>query len=228
MVYDRLTQELSRRKVETLWANARDDQPQHLRFLQKRGFRELWRNVTQRLAVQSAELSGLEDGASDTGQAGIVITTLAEESQHNPNCLRELHELQNLIHADVPRAGYFTPVSYDDFASEFSRGTQLPDGYFIAKHRGKYIGLSYLQATDGDPPCAEVGLTGVRSEHRRQGVGLALKLRTIKYAREHGYEAIETGSDTTNEAILALNDRVGFQKTYAWVTFEKTGRVARS
>ena len=48
-----------------------------------------------------------------------------------------------------------------------------------------------------------------------------MKLHTIYYAKEHGYEAIETGSDTTNEPILALNESVGFQKTYAWVAFEK-------
>ena len=85
----------------------------------------------------------------------------------------------------------------------------------------RYVGLSYLQAMDGDPDTLEVGLTGVRREHRRQGIAAALKFHTLSYAKERGFQAIETGSDSTNEAILALNESVGFRKTYAWVTFEK-------
>ena len=85
----------------------------------------------------------------------------------------------------------------------------------------RYVGLSYLQAMDGDPDTLEVGLTGVRREHRRQGIAAALKFHTLSFAKENGFQAIETGSDSTNEAILALNESVGFRKTYAWVTFEK-------
>lgn len=66
-----------------------------------------------------------------------------------------------------------------------------------------------------------VGLTGVTRECRRQGIAKALKLHTIRYAQQHGYAAIETGANSTNHAILVLNLSVGFQKTYAWVTFEK-------
>ena len=85
---------------------------------------------------------------------------------------------------------------------------------------------------DGDPDTLEVGLTGVRREHRRQGIAAALKFHTLSYAKEHGFQAIETGSDSANEAILALNESVGFRKAYAWVTFEKrlryeAGRLGR-
>ena len=78
---------------------------------------------------------------------------------------------------------------------------------------------------DGDPDTLEVGLTGVRREQRRQGIAAALKFRTLSYAKEHGFQAIETGSDSSNEAILALNESVGFRKAYAWVTFEKQLRM---
>ena len=220
-IYDHLREKLSDLKARTIWANARDDFPQHLEFIQRRGFRELWRNVTQRLAIEEVDFASISDAACQASERDVSIVTLNDEARANSNYLRDLHKLHNLIHADVPRAGYFTPCSYDEFTDEFLRGTHIPDGYFLAKHGAQYVGLSYLQKVDADPLTLEVGLTGIRREYRRRGIAKALKLHTIKYAKEHGFEAIETGSDSTNEAILSLNESVGFSKTYAWVTFEK-------
>ena len=218
-VYDGLMEELSRLGAETVWACARDDRPQHLEFARSRGFHELWRNVTQRLTVEEVALSGLEEVTDRIAERGITVTTLSEEAERNPDYLRDLHHLLNLINADVPRAGYFTPVSFDEFAS--SRDARPSDGYFLAKQGEEYVGLSYLETTVGNPLSLEIGLTGVRREYRRRGVARALKLHTIRYASEKGFDSIETGSDSTNGPILALNESVGFQKTYAWVTFEK-------
>ena len=75
--------------------------------------------------------------------------------------------------------------------------------------RVRYVGLSYLQTMDGHPDTLEVGLTGVRREHRRQGIAAALKFHTLSYAKEHGFRAIETGSDSANEAILAAGSTRG-------------------
>ena len=220
-VYDCLMGELSRLGAETLWANARDDRPPHLEFVRHRGFQELWRNVTQRLSVKEADLSRIEEATAQARGRGITIVTLSEEAQGSTDYLRALSELHNHILADVPRAGYFTPVPYDEFAQEFSQGTHLPEGYFLAKHGDRCVGLSYLQRTDGDPTILEVGLTGIRREYRRRGIARTLKLHTMRYAREHGFSAIETGSDSSNVAILSLNESLGFRKAYAWVTFEK-------
>ena len=224
-VYDHLMEELSKVGAVTAWANARDDHPQHLDFVRRRGFRELWRNINQRLSLKEVDLGRKEELTARPREQGIIIVTLSEEARRNRDYLRCLHELCNLIEMDVPRAGYFTPVSYDEFADEFQRGTHLPDGYFIAKQGERYVGLSYLQAMDGDPDTLEVGLTGVRREQRRQGIAAALKFHALSFAKEHGFQAIETGSDSADEAILTLNGSVGFRRAYAWVTFEKRLRL---
>ena len=220
-VYDHLMEELSKVGAVTAWAHARDDRPRHLDFVRRRGFRELWRNVSQRLCLGEVDLGRKEGLTAMAGDHGITIVTLSEETRRNPDYLRCLHELCNLIEIDVPRAGYFTPVSFGEFVEEFRRGTHLPDGYFIAKRGERYVGLSYLGPMDGDPETLEVGLTGVRQEYRRQGIAAALKFHTLSYANEHVFLAIETGSDSKNEPILALNESVEFRRAYAWVTFEK-------
>ena len=216
-----LARELSRLGARTVWANARDDRPGDLRFLESRGFREIWRNVCQRLNVEETDLSRIDDAMEHARGQGIAIVTLAEESARNPDYLRDLCDLHNLVEADVPRAGYFTPAPYQEFADDFAREGVLPDAYFLAKDGDRWVGVSYLTKMDGDPHTLEVGLTGVRREYRRRGIATALKLRTIGFARNHGYHAIETGNDSTNQPILALNRSVGFKRTYAWVSYEK-------
>ncbi len=220
-VYRHLMEKLSKVGAVTAWANARDDRPRHMEFVRRRGFRELWRNINQRLSVGHVDLDRKHQLTAQASEQGIAIVTLSEEARRNPDYLRCLHQLHNLIQMDVPRAGYFTPVSYEEFALEFRRGTHLPDGYFIAKEGERYIGLSYLQAMNGDPDTVEVGLTGVRREYRRRGIAAALKLHTLGFAKERGFRTIETGNDSKNEPILALNESVGFRRVYAWVTFEK-------
>ena len=128
-----------------------------LEFVKHHGFQELWRNVTQRLSVEGVDIvDRLRTALGQLTERGIAITTLAEEMRQNPDHLQDLYELSNLIHVDVPRAGYSTPVSFEEFSDVYSHDAQLPDGYFLATRGEKYIGLSYLRATDGDPLCLEV------------------------------------------------------------------------
>ena len=154
------------------------------------------------------DLGRKEELTARARERGITIVTLSEEVRRNPDYLRCLHQLHNLIQMDVPRAGYFTPVGYDEFADEFRRGTHLPDGYFIAKSGQRYVGLSYLQAMDGDPDTLEVGLTGVRREYRRRGIAAALKFHTLSFAKENGFQAIETGSDSARTRRSSRSTRV--------------------
>jgi len=51
-------------------------------------------------------------------------------------------------------------------------------------------------------------LTGVLPEYRRRGIATALKVKTISYAREHGFRRIFTNSD--NPAMKVLNAKLGF------------------
>lgn len=67
----------------------------------------------------------------------------------------------------------------------------------------------------------DTGLTGVRRAWRRKGIALALKLRAIAYARSVGAPVIRTENATTNQAMLAINEALGFAKQPAWITFVK-------
>lgn len=50
---------------------------------------------------------------------------------------------------------------------------------------------------------------------------MALKLKTIEYARAHGYDVIKTWNDSSNVGMLAINEKLGFVRQPAWITFVK-------
>ncbi len=63
-------------------------------------------------------------------------------------------------------------------------------------------------------------MTGVLPSHRGRGIAMALKLATIAYGRQHGYSEIRTWNETHNTGMLAINERLGFTRQPAWITFE--------
>ncbi len=58
------------------------------------------------------------------------------------------------------------------------------------------------------------GLTGVRPKFRGRGLGKWLKALMIVYIKENypKVERIITGNAESNEAMLSINDRMGFKK----------------
>jgi len=62
-------------------------------------------------------------------------------------------------------------------------------------------------------------LTAVHREFQGHGIAAALKLRTIAYARMHGFREIRTFNSSRNEPMLAINTKLGFIRQPAWIDF---------
>ena len=54
-------------------------------------------------------------------------------------------------------------------------------------------------------------MTAVRRAWRGRGLAMALKATTIAAAIEHGLTALETGNDIDNDAMRAINARLGYR-----------------
>ncbi len=221
LLYKRLMDDLVELNAVAVRTNVREDKIDALAFAGKRGFTEEMRSWELRLPVPKVDLLPFLPVIEQVSAKGIVISTLKEERERDPNCLHKLYELSKAIHADIPMPEQFTPVPFEEFKRLFKHPSLLPDAYFIAKHGDCYIGLSNLWGSEAEPKHLYQGITGVLRNYRRQGIATALKVKTIEYAKLHGYQLIITWNESTNVGMLALNEKLGFRRQVGWVTLVK-------
>ncbi len=167
-----------------------------LAFARRFGFEEVGRQVEQVRAISADEpWPAVPDG--------IELVSL----DGRPELLRRLyHELALQAFEDMPtpRKVEITPQEWE------SAWVTWPEATFAALAGDELVGTAGL-SRDGDrPERAENTLTAVRRDFRGRGIARALKETTIAWASEHGLREIYTWTQTGNENMQALNERLGY------------------
>ncbi|OLE69686.1 hypothetical protein AUF78_09965 [archaeon 13_1_20CM_2_51_12] len=222
-IYDRLTAELEKLNAVIAWAGGREDLPRLTGFYQRRGFVEKQIAWESRLDVSRADFPHFREYSENVQKQGITLTTLAKAQKEGQDSMKKLHELVQIISADMPSIASFTPTSYEQWeAFELKNPNLLPDGYMIAKDGSIHVGLSTVWRIDKEPRSLIQGNTGVRREYRGRGIAVALKLAVIDFAKRNGYEKVKTWNASDNAAMLAVNTKLGFKREVGWITLEKS------
>ena len=224
-LYETIMQGLQPFDPLALRTRATEDRPSSIRFLEKRGFQEVIRDVPSELNVQTFDLSrftGLEDHFREYG---IEIKTLPE-LEHDPERNQKLYDLDWEISLSVPGdlaagMGRRGLDKYVEYAITGSRA--IPQAFFVAVKGDEYIGLSHVLSMEKGVSLYQ-GLTGVKPPYRRRGIGLAMKIRGIAYAQASGHALILAENDAKNIPMLAMNERLGYVRKPDLITFEKQCR----
>ena len=191
-------------------------------FLRRRGFEEVQREWESRLDIAGFDFDRFRGAEERVARQNIVITTLAAEMERDPQALRKAYELRLAGEEDEPAVDPITPVPFETFLSEeVESPSALREAYFLAKQGDRYIGESTLFRDLEEPEVLHQGFTAVLRECRGRGVAMALKLRTVRYAREHGKLDIRTWNNTRNRPMLRINEAMGFEKQPVWIEYEK-------
>ncbi len=221
-IYERLNEELGELNAIAAWAGSKEDLPRLTEFYQKRGFAEKMKAWESRLDVRTIDLTRFQEYSEKALKDGITFTNLAAERRKDQDALRKLHELVQLISADMPSPAPFTPISFEQWkAFELKKSSLLAEGYMIAKDGARYVGLSTVWRLDREPRGLVQGNTGVRREYRGRGIAVALKLKVVDFARQNGYEKVKTWNASNNAPMLAVNTKLGFKRGVGWITLEK-------
>jgi GNAT superfamily N-acetyltransferase len=179
--------------VDKVWAGVTD--PGSRAFAERFGFNEVDSEVEQVRRLETPlEPRPLPDG--------IEVVSIAER----PELLETAYPLACEGWADFATVAPATLDLPDWLRNEAT----LPAGSFVALADGEVVGYSGLCAHDTDG-VAEDGLTVVRRDWRRRGVAGALKQRELAWAAANGYREVVTWTQTGNEGMRMLNERLGYE-----------------
>lgn len=220
-LYQALLDQLRERQAIRARTWVKESAPASVRFATKRNFSEVRREWQSRLDVNAFDPEPFASAWPRVAANGITITTLADEAATNPNLWRDMYDLDTICTRDIPMSEPFTPMAYDDFVKTYITAPYvLADGFFIARHGDRYVGVARLWSSEQEPDILTQDLTGVLPEYRGQGIAMALKLKTVEYARAQGKREIRTWNDTMNRAMLRINEAMGFVKQPAEIEFQ--------
>jgi len=190
-------------------------------FLQKRGFFEAFRETPVHLDVAAFDPSPYAHLEDRLWEKGIVIRTL-RDLEGDPDRDRKVYELYCEAEADLPHEeGEVIKPEFEDWVKwGLYDPTILHDAYFVAVRGDEYIGLREL-GKDPDNHVLLGGMLGVRRADRKQGIGLALQLRGIAYARAGAYPLLKTCTAIQNAPMQALFNKLGYARDPEWQQCQK-------
>lgn len=194
-------------------------------FVTHRDFVEIQRYWESRLDVAGFDFVAFSTAENRAAEQGIRITTLAAAlAAHGEDeaMLRGVYEMDQAAFVDVPFPDPPTPAPYDEWRMDVLKSpNSLHDAFFLALDGERYVGISNMFKNPEYPDVLHQGFTGVIPAYRGKGVAMALKMQTVKYARDHHYREIRTGNNTRNRPMLRINEAMGFVKQPVWVEYEK-------
>ena len=221
-LYDHVMERLQEQKHKpvNLHSDAREDQPHSVRFLTKRGFEQKQRQQVSRLDVASFDAAPFAGSLARFEESGLVLKTLDQFRQEDPEAIRRTHEKFSEFFRDVPFFEEATDVSLEYFEKNIIGPSKLDGGFLIAFDGDEIVGTTNLWKRLGQPGVLNTGLTAVARSHRRRGMATALKVRSIEFARSIDARVIQTDNEENNP-MYDLNVRLGFKPTPAFLLFQK-------
>jgi mycothiol synthase len=165
-------------------------------FAQHFGFAETGRQVEQVRAVAA-------DEPWPAIPEGVEVTTVAERPELLSRLYHEL-ALQAFEEMPTPRR---VQITLEQWESDW---LNWPEATFVALAGDEIVGMAGLNHDADRPDRAENALTAVRSDRRGQGLARMLKETATAWASEHGIREIYTWTQTGNENMRAVNERLGF------------------
>jgi mycothiol synthase len=203
---DRLVEHVEGLGHPMLRSGADDDES--LAFARHHGFEEVNREVEQTFRITGpVDRTPVPDGIE-------VVT-----EQERPGLWAAAYERFGL----EALAGFAVDTPLDVSPERWARDW-LADPQFLALHDGEVVGCAGLDRDTDAPTRAENGLTAVRSDWRRRGLAVHLKLVTLAWAAEHGVTEVYTWTQDGNAAMRSLNERLGYATTRVGVQLSRPTR----
>ncbi|MEA2663026.1 MAG: hypothetical protein QOH08_2598 [Chloroflexota bacterium] len=143
-----------RRDRRAHWARTgvKESYAESIGFASRIGAVELKRDWESRLDLAAFDATPFAAAPKRASDAGVRITTLADELKTDPDSVRKAYALHAEARLDVPSLDPATPSPYERFEQEVLRSPfALPEAHFIAVRDGRYVGECSMGREGTDP-----------------------------------------------------------------------------
>lgn len=179
-----------------------DDDATSLAWADRRGFREIGRELTVALELADVEAPAIAP------PAGIEVVSWADR----PELAQGMYDVFREASPDVPGEEHAELPSFERWlAADMQGAGDRPECVFVALAGDEVVGYAKLSVTQGTTDVAWHDLTGVKRAWRGRGIASALKRAQIAWAKEHGYARLVTANEERNAPIRHLNRRYGYR-----------------
>ena len=217
---DRVQSELDRNRALSIIGDIRDDDAESRRFFEKRGFADGERELESGIDLTRFEPERFAESVGRVEARGIRLVGY-EDLAGDPDRHRKLYVTEGTSEKDMPASATLTQPSFENYCVKiFDNPRFRGDLMVVAVDGENYVGVSGLWDRSV-PGILETGFTGVLREYRGRGIATALKVATLARAKSLGFEQALTWNDSTNEGMLGINRRLGFEKRIAWISYSK-------
>ncbi|MBP1993032.1 GNAT family N-acetyltransferase [Paenibacillus eucommiae] len=223
-IYQELLRYVTAHEAIVLETNVGDNNYEDLAWAEKRGF-VIARNVfASKLNLYQLDMSRLIESVGNKETEGFRFVSLADYSMNDGMVDRLLHFHYELM-KDVPSIGEVDSTELMKLKKIITESDGWePSGVKIAIYNDCWVAMAWvIRRPDGNYYSY---MTGVLREYRGQGLGLAVKIKSIEYAQEQNAEFVFTHNDSSNTAMLAINKGLGFQSEHGIYCLVQTMRQA--
>jgi GNAT superfamily N-acetyltransferase len=179
-------------------------EPHHSTFLAKAGYTHIGTEQVYSLAIVDAQIPSRRDAAD------IRILTLADYMRREPDAIEQACMLHAAISLDVPMPD--EPVVT---LSKFRRllGEEVdPKCFLLAVSGDMLVGESILMESENEAGVMWQHATGVLPAFRGLGIATSLKREAVRLAQTLHTRELKTWMETSNAAIVRINQEFGFTK----------------
>ena len=157
-----------------------------LAWTEKRGFTEVGRNSILALDLRTIEAPAV------VVPEGIELVTWAER----PDAAAGMYEVAREAYPDVPGEEEAEIEPFEQWLSMDMQGAgDRPEATFVALAGDEVVAYAKLSISRARPTVAMHDITGVKRAWRGRGIAGALKSAEIAWAKENGFERLETQNE---------------------------------
>jgi GNAT superfamily N-acetyltransferase len=201
-LYEELSRWAGSRGCIELQTTVAEDDPDSLAWADRRGFREIGRELRVSLDLTAADAPAIDP------PEGIRIVSWSD----HPDLARAMYDVYVEADPDIPGSEGVEVPGFEEWLHDDMQGSSdRPEAVFVALAGDDVIGYAKLSVPSIRTGAAWHDLTGVKRAWRGRGIASALKRAQIRWAKEQGYERLTTMNEERNTPIRRLNERHGYR-----------------